>query len=51
MLGRRQSAAGVRKHVTRRYPYLVCYRVDEASNEVVILAVQHPARDREFDDV
>ena len=51
LLGRRQSVAGVRKMVTRRYQYLAYYRVDEGSNEVVILSVQHPARDREFDDI
>jgi toxin ParE1/3/4 len=41
---------GVRKLVTRRYPYLVYYTVDEASEEIVIITIQHPARDREHSD-
>jgi toxin ParE1/3/4 len=49
-IGRRQSVEGVRKLVTRRYPYLVYYVVDEASEEVVILTIQHPARQREHTD-
>lgn len=49
-IGRRQATAGVRKLVTRRYPYLVYYRVDEPAEEAVILTIQHPARDRQFDD-
>jgi toxin ParE1/3/4 len=50
LIGRQQSVAGVRRLVTRRYRYLAYYRVDEASNEVMILTIQHPARDRRFDD-
>jgi len=33
--------------MTRRYPYLVYYTIDEASEEIVIIAIQHPARERE----
>jgi plasmid stabilization system protein ParE len=50
MLGRPQSVTGVRKVVTRRYRYLAYYRVDETANEVIILTIQHPARDREYGD-
>jgi len=32
-IGRRQKAEGVRKLVTRRYPYLVYYILDEALEE------------------
>jgi hypothetical protein len=39
-----------RKLVTRRYPYLVYYTVDVAREEVVILTIQHPAREREYED-
>jgi toxin ParE1/3/4 len=46
-IGRRQKTEGVRKLVTRRYPYLVYYTIDEASEEIVIIAIQHPARERE----
>jgi len=46
--GRQQSVEGVRKIVTRRYPY---YTIDERAAEVVILSIQHPARDREHQDV
>ena len=49
-LGRRQETTGVRKLVTRRYPYLIYYRMDETASEVDILTIQHPARDREFED-
>ena len=49
-LGRAQTVEGVRKLVTRRYPYLVYYRVDEAAEEIIILAIQHPAREREHED-
>jgi toxin ParE1/3/4 len=49
-VGRAQSVEGIRKLVTRRYPYLVYYTVDEASEEIVILTIQHPAREREHED-
>jgi plasmid stabilization system protein ParE len=42
---------GVRKLVTRKYPYLVYYTVDEAAGEIVILNVKHPARRREHEDM
>ncbi|MFL9823293.1 type II toxin-antitoxin system RelE/ParE family toxin [Rhodoplanes sp. SY1] len=48
--GRRQSVAGVRKLVTRKYPYLVYYSVDGANGDIVILAIRHPARRREHED-
>jgi toxin ParE1/3/4 len=48
--GRRQTAEGVRKFVTRKYPYLVYYMLDEAAAEIVILTIQHPAREREHQD-
>ena len=50
-VGRLQSVAGVRKHVTPRYSYLVYYSLDEASDEIVILTIQHHAREREFSDL
>jgi len=49
-LGRAQTVEGVRKLATRRYPYLVYYRLDEAAEEIIILAIQHPAREREHED-
>lgn len=49
-LGRQQTVEGVRKLVTRRYPYLVYYTLDEDAGEVVILAIQHPARERAYED-
>lgn len=48
--GRPQSTESVRKFVTPRYGYLIYYVVDEASEEVVILAVKHPARERDYED-
>jgi len=50
-VGRRQKTPGVRKLVTRKYPYLVYYTVDEAAGEIVILNVKHPARRREHEDM
>jgi addiction module RelE/StbE family toxin len=46
-LGRRQDVEGVRKLVTRRFPYLVYYTIDVANEEVILLSIQHPARERE----
>ena len=40
-VGRQQKAEGVRKLVTRRYPYLVYYTTDEEAEEIVILPIQH----------
>jgi toxin ParE1/3/4 len=50
LAGRTQTAAGVRKLVTRRYLYLVYYTVDETSEEIIILTIQHPARERNYED-
>src|ERR1700744_341192 len=49
-VGRQQKTEGVRKLVTRHYPYLVYYTVDEEAEEIVILAIQHPAQEREHSD-
>ena len=49
-IGRQQTVESVRKLVTRRYPYLVYYTTDDEAEEIVILAIQHPARDREHSD-
>ncbi len=49
--GRRQSIAGVRKVVTRRYSYIIYYTVDDAEGEVRVLTIQHPALNREFSDM
>jgi len=48
--GRSQTTEGVRKLVTRKYSYLVYYTVDELAEEVIILGIKHPAREREHDD-
>ena len=49
-VGRPQTIQGVRKLVTRQYRYLVYYAVDEPSEEIVVLSIQHPAREREHED-
>jgi toxin ParE1/3/4 len=49
-VGRRQNVDGVRKLVTRRYPYLIYYTTDDVADEIVILAIQHSAREREHSD-
>ena len=45
-VGRRQRVGNVRRLVTRRYRYLVYYIVDDAAEEIVIVTIQHPARER-----
>ena len=49
-IGHRQSVEGVRKLVTRRYGYIVYYFVDDPADELVVLTIQHPARDRPMSD-
>jgi hypothetical protein len=51
ILGRQQQVEGVRKLVTQRYAYLVYYTVDDEAEEIIVLAIQHPAREREHSDV
>ena len=48
--GRAQTTPGVRKLVTRKYRYLVYYSVEDRREEVVVLTIQHPARERAFED-
>jgi toxin ParE1/3/4 len=50
-VGRPQTIAGARKLVTRRYGYLIYYIADEAAQEVVVLNIKHPARERDYEDV
>jgi toxin ParE1/3/4 len=49
-VGRKQTVQGVRKLVSRKYPYLVYYTVNETDEEIIILTIQHPARNREHED-
>jgi toxin ParE1/3/4 len=49
-VGRQQKIEGVRKLITRRYPYLVYYAADEAAEEIIIITIQHPAREWEHAD-
>jgi plasmid stabilization system protein ParE len=49
-VGHRQRTEGVRKLVTRKYPYVIYYTIDVARDEVVVLAVQHAARERDHED-
>jgi toxin ParE1/3/4 len=48
--GRRQTIEGVRKFVTRKYSYLIYYGFDRSADEIVILTIQHSAREREYED-
>jgi toxin ParE1/3/4 len=45
-IGREQKLHGIRRLVTRKYGYLVYYIVDEMAEEIIVLTVQHPARER-----
>jgi plasmid stabilization system protein ParE len=49
-VGRRQTVEGVRKLITRKYPYLVYYTFDRQAEETVILSIMHSAREREHED-
>jgi plasmid stabilization system protein ParE len=49
-LGREQVESGVRSFVTRKYAYLIYYEVEEEGEDLVVLAVRHPARQRPFSD-
>ena len=49
-LGRKQEEEGVRKIVTRRYSYRVYYMTDEATGEIIVVAIRHPARRPEHSD-
>jgi toxin ParE1/3/4 len=49
-IGRQQQVEGVRKLVTQRYAYLVYYAVDDEAEEIIVLTIQHPAREREHSD-
>jgi toxin ParE1/3/4 len=49
-IGRQQKVESVRKLVTRRYPYLIYYTTDDEAEEIIILSLQHPAREREHSD-
>ena len=49
--GRLQATEGVRKFVTGKYPYLVYYTIDVEAAEIAIITIQHPAREREHEDI
>ena len=49
-VGRQQKVEGVRKLVTRHYRYLVYYTADESAEEIIIITIQHPARERDHSD-
>lgn len=49
-IGRMQTVEGVRKYVSRKFGYLIYYTVDRTAADVHILSIQHPARERKFED-
>lgn len=46
--GRRQKTLNVRRLVSRKYKYVVTYRVDLVNEEIVILLVEHPRQNRKY---
>jgi plasmid stabilization system protein ParE len=50
-VGRLQSVPRVRKLVTRKYPYLIYYSIDEATGELAILSIRHSAQARGYTDL
>jgi toxin ParE1/3/4 len=49
--GRPQTVEGVRKIMTRRYPYIIYYSVDTDDKAIVVLSLRHAAQRREFSDL
>ncbi len=49
-LGKSDRAESIRKIGTKKYPYIVYYRIDESYGEIVIITIQHGARDFVFQD-
>ncbi len=49
--GRPQKLGQVRKFVTPRYKYLIYYLAEDSADEIVVLNVKHPAREREHQDM
>jgi hypothetical protein len=37
--------------VTKKYFYLIYYAVDDTADEIVVLNVKHPSREREYTDL
>jgi toxin ParE1/3/4 len=50
-VGRHQHIPGVRRVVTKKYSYLIYYAVDDTADEIAILNVKHPSREREYTDL
>ena len=48
-IGRRQTVEGVRKHVARKFGYLVYYSLNADSDEVAVLTIQHPSRRQPYE--
>ena len=48
--GRPQKLGQVRKFVTRRYKYLIYYLADASAEEILVLNIKHPARQRDHED-
>jgi len=49
-IGRPQKEKAVRKFVTQPYAYLLYYTLDDAAEEIIVLAVKHPAQERPSED-
>lgn len=49
-IGHRQTTENVRKLTVHKYKYLIYYSVDDEPEEIIILTIQHAARQREFAD-
>jgi len=49
-VGRPQTLPRVHKLVTRKYPYLIYYSIDESAGEIIVLTIRHPAQARGYSD-
>ena len=45
-----QSVESVRKLATRKYSYLIYYEISPASDAIVVIAILHSSRKREFEN-
>jgi len=46
--GAPQNIQGVRKIITRKYPYLIYYTIDQGADEILVITIQHAAQQRKF---
>lgn len=49
-IGRLQTVEDVRKIATRKYGYLIYYKIYKANRTIIIVTIRHPARQQPYED-